>query len=89
LITAGIAGDGNASLVKKLLIKSQKIGNGLKEAGIKNKKVRWQSVRTGRGKVKWISIGRAYMSGRNEGDLHIKRQMDSSIGKENAPQAVF
>ena len=26
---------------------------------------------------------------RNRGDLHIKRQTDSAIGKENASQAVF
>jgi hypothetical protein len=29
------------------------------------------------------------VSGRNRGDLHIKRQTDSAIGKENASQAVF
>ena len=29
------------------------------------------------------------MSGRSRGDLHIKRQTDSAIGKENASQAVF
>ena len=29
------------------------------------------------------------MSGRNRGDLHIKRQTESPIGKENASQAVF
>ena len=29
------------------------------------------------------------MSRRNRGDLHITRQTDSAIGKENASQAVF
>jgi hypothetical protein len=86
LITAVILGDRNAFLAKRLLIRSQKIVNGLKRAGIKNKKVRWQSVITFKGKAKSFPYEGGWVNGRNRGGLHIKRQTDSAIGNKMRPK---